>query len=331
MGIHIPFSQDTLKIDTEKETERIIEKIHFFFRTKFMRTGAVVALSGGIDSSVVAVLCVRALGKDRVTGLLLPEKESSEDTIRLSKLVAKHLGIDSVYTDITSVLDALGCYQKRDEAIRKIIPEYTSEYKVKISLPPALQSSAFRLFYVTVASPEGKEIKKRLTSSAHRGIIAAVNFKQRVRKMLEYHHADRLNYAVAGTSNRLEHDQGFFVKLGDGAGDFKPIVHLYKTQVYQLAEYLEIPDEIQQRRPTPDTYSLPLSSEEFYFTLPFEKMDLCIYGMNNDVPIEDVAKATELSTDEVQQVYREIDRKRKATNYLHLPPQFIEEIDEVPV
>jgi len=331
MGVHIPFSQDTLKIDTEKETERIVEKIHFFFRTKFMKTGAVVALSGGIDSSVVAALCVRALGKGHVTGLLLPEKESSEDTIRLSKLIAKHLGIDSVYTDITSVLDALGCYQNRDEAIRKIIPEYTSEYKVKISLPPALQSSAFRLFYVTVAPPEGKEIKKRLTSSTHMGIVAAVNFKQRVRKMLEYYHADRLNYAVAGTSNRLEHDQGFFVKLGDGAGDFKPIVHLYKTQVYQLAEYLEIPDEIQQRRPTPDTYSLPLSSEEFYFTLPFEKMDLCIYGMNNDVPTEEVANATGLTIDEIAQVYSEIARKRKATNYLHLSPQFIEEIDEVPV
>ncbi len=331
MGIDITFSQETLKIDTKKETERIVEKIQNLYRTKFMKTGAVVALSGGIDSSVVAALCVRALGKDHVTGLLMPEKESSAETLQLSKSIVENLEIDSVFTDITPVLDALGCYQNRDKAIKQIIPEYTTEYKVKISLPPVLNGNTFRLFYLTVVSPEGKTIRKRLTSSVHRGIVAAMNFKQRVRKMLEYYHADRLNYTVAGTSNRLEHDQGFFVKLGDGAGDFKPIVHLYKTQIYLLAEYLGIPDEIQNRRPTPDTYSLPLSSEEFYFTLPFEKMDLCIYGMNNDILIEDVAKATELSIDEVRQVYREIERKRQATSYLHLPPQFIEEINEVPV
>ena len=127
--------------------------------------------------------------------------------------------------------------------------------------------------------------------AAYLQIVAATNFKQRVRKMMEYYHADRLNYAVAGTPNRLEYDQGFFVKLGDGAADVKPIAHLYKTQVYALAEYLGVPEEIRRRPPTTDTFSLPQTQEEFYFALPYAKMDLCLYGHNHGVPAAEVAAA----------------------------------------
>ena len=147
--------------------------------------------------------------------------------------------------------------------------------------------------------------------------------------MLEYYHADRLNFGVAGTPNRLEYDQGFFVKLGDGAADVKPIAHLYKTQVYQLAEYLEIPDEIIKRPPTTDTYSLPQGQDEFYFAVPYDKMDLCLYGKNNGISPEDVAEAGGLTTDQVQYIYGDIDRKRSTTRYLHLPALLVEDVVEI--
>jgi len=167
----------------------------------------------------------------------------------------------------------------------------------------------------------------RLPFKPYLEIVAATNFKQRIRKMLEYYHADRLHYAVAGTPNRLEYDQGFFVKLGDGAADLKPIAHLYKSQVYQLAEFLGIPDEIRRRRPTTDTYSLAQGQDEFYFTLPYEKMDLCLFGKNHGVAPAEVAQALGLSAEQVEQVYRDIEVKRATTRYLHLPPLLVEQVE----
>ena len=121
------------------------------------------------------------------------------------------------------------------------------------------------------------------------GVVAATNMKQRTRKQLEYYHADRLNYAVLGTPNRLEYDQGFFVKNGDGAADIKPIAHLYKTQVYALAAHLGLPEEIRSRPPTTDTWSLAQSQEEFYFSVPYPTMDLCLFGLENGIAAAEVA------------------------------------------
>ena len=210
-----------------------------------------------------------------------------------------------------------------------MVPDYGPGYRSKIVLPSVVDSEAFRLYSVVVEAPDGTTTKHRLTTEAYLGIVAATNFKQRVRKMLEYHHADRLNYVATGTPNRLEYDQGFFVKLGDGAADVKPIAHLYKSQVYQLAEHLGVPADVRARPSTTDTYSLPQSQEEFYFSLPHERMDLCLYGKNNDVPVEQVAEAAGLTTEQVNRVYRDIDQKRSTTQYLHLPPVLGAAVPEV--
>ncbi|MCX6376942.1 MAG: NAD(+) synthase, partial [Armatimonadetes bacterium] len=215
---------------------------------------------------------------------------------------------------------------RRDDAIRTVFPDFGAGYRSKIVLPSVVDSDSFRLFSIVILDPDGRETKMRLTPDAYLGIVAATNFKQRVRKMLEYYHADRLNYAVAGTPNRLEYDQGFFVKLGDGAADLKPIAHLYKSQVYQLAAHLGVPAEIRSRPPTTDTYSLPQSQEEFYFSLPYDRMDLCLYGKNNGIPMEEIASAAGLTEEQVQRVFRDIEQKRKSTEYLHLPPQLVEEV-----
>jgi NAD+ synthase len=317
--------RDCLRLDCAATTSEIGEAIR---RTlaRFRRRGLVVALSGGIDSSVTAALCVRALGASRVFGVHMPERDSATDTLAFSKCVSDHLGLNSIVEDITRILDSVGCYQRQEDSIRLVIPQYGPGWKSKVVIEGALQNGGFTYFNVVARSPDGQMIKRRLNSDAYLGIVAATNFKQRVRKMMEYYHADRLNYAVAGTPNRLEYDQGFFVKLGDGAADLKPIAHLYKSQVYQLADFLGIPEQIRQRPPTTDTYSLPQGQDEFYFSLPYESMDLCLFARNNDWPPEDLAPLVGLSVEHVRRVYHDIDAKRSATKYLHAPPQLVEEV-----
>lgn len=321
------FSPDFLNMDYNKELEKISTAITTALRTQLKRQGLVVAISGGIDSSCVAGLCVRALGPKKVFGLLMPERDSSDQTRRLSRLLAEHLQIDFIEEDITPVLEAVGCYRRQQEAIQTVIPEYGPGYKSKIVLPSVIDTDSYRIFSVIAQAPDGKQIKRRLSPKAYLGIVAATNFKQRIRKMFEYYHADRLNYAVTGTPNRLEYDQGFFVKNGDGSADIKPIAHLYKTQVYQMARFLGLPDDICNRQPTTDTYSMPQSQEEFYFSLPYDKMDLCLYAKNNNIPLDQVAKAVGLTSEQVQRVFNDIDQKRSTTRYLHLKPILIEKIE----
>jgi len=293
------------------------------------RRGVVVGLSGGVDSSVVTCLSVRALGASRVQVLLMPERDSSSDALTLGRLLTTHLEVPAIVEDIAPTLAAAGCYRRQAEAIRTIFPEYGDGYRCKIALPSILEGERLNVSTLTIESPAGERKTSRLTTAAYLQLVAATNFKQRVRKMTEYYHADRLNYVVAGTPNRLEYDQGFFVKLGDGAADIKPIAHLYKTQVYALAEYLGVPEEIRRRPPTTDTFSLPQTQEEFYFALPYQAMDVCLYGRNHGLAPGDVAAAIGLTAEQVERVYRDIDQKRRTTRYLHTRPLLVEPVPEV--
>ncbi len=323
---HPAFSGDLIKLDGLPEADRVCTALREHVLRQFKKKGLVVGLSGGIDSSVVAALAVRALGRERVLGLLMPERESSPDTLGFSRLVADHLGIQAVHEDITPILEAVGCYRRRDEAIRLVLPEYGPDWKSKIVLPSVLDVDQFRLFTVVAQAPAGQRAEARLTLEAFLGIVAATNFKQRARKMMEYYHADRLNFAVAGTPNRLEYDQGFFVKLGDGAADVKPIAHLYKTQVYQMASFLALPETICKRPPTTDTYSLSQSQEEFYFSVPYDKLDLIMYGKDNGYTAAEIAPHVGLNPEQVERVFRDIDSKRRMAQYLHAPPVLMQKI-----
>ena len=325
------FSREVLSLDAEGAVRVLSQTIYRTVLQRLRRSGAVVGLSGGVDSSVTAALCVAALGKERVFGVFMPEEDSSEDSLKLGRVLAERLGIATVVENIAPALRELGCYIRRDEAIRKVIPEYGPGWKSKIVLPDLLAGSYYSIYSVVAQSPSGELHKARLTKEAYLGVVAATNFKQRTRKMLEYYHADRLWYAVAGTPNRLEYAQGFFVKNGDGAADFKPIAHLYKTQVYQLGRHLGVPEDILLRPPTTDTYSLEQSQEEFFFSIPLETLDLCLYGKNHDIRPADVADATALTVEQVQRIYANIDSKIASTRYLHMPPQLMEEIEEVSV
>jgi len=323
------FSADVLKIDEEAVATRIADWIKETVLASSRRRGVVLGLSGGIDSSVVAALSVRALGPERVLGLLMPEHDSSDDALRLGQLLADSLGMKALVENIAPALAAAGCYERQVEAIRTVVPDYGEGWKCKLVLPSLLATERLNVTRLTVQNPAGELHTVRLGSAAYLQLVAATNYKQRIRKITEYYHADRLTYAVAGTPNRLEYDQGFFVKQGDGAADFKPIAHLYKTQVYALARHLGLPPEICGRPPTTDTFSLAQTQEEFYFALPYDRMDLCLYAHNRHLPASEVAPAVGLTPEQVERVFKDIEAKRRATRYLHVRPPLFEPVAEV--
>jgi NAD+ synthase len=307
-------------LDPAAEVERITAWMREQLRTSLRKRGLVLGLSGGIDSSLSAALAVRALGAKNVFALYMPENDSDPESLRLGRSVAETFGIDSVVEDIGPSLAAMGCYERRDAFIREAVPEYEAGWASKIVFENSMTTGGYNISSLVVRTPDGEMRKVRLSANAYLGIVAATNMKQRTRKQLEYYHADRLNFAVLGTPNRLEYDQGFFVKNGDGAADIKPIAHLYKSQVYQLAAYLGVPAEILSRPPTTDTYSLPQTQEEFYFALPYDKMDICLYGLENAVPAQTIAEATGLKASDVELVWTDITAKRKVARYLHCQP-----------
>ena len=321
-------SPDVLALDYEAEADRIAAEMRRIIAHECKRRGLVVALSGGIDSSCVAALAARALGPTKVFGVHMPERDSSKDTLGLSRSVSDTFGFDSVLEELSPILDAYGCYQRRDDAIRMVFPDFGPDWKSKIVLP-GLAGGELNVYSVVVQKPDGTTEKQRLPLKAYLQIVAATNFKQRTRKTFEYYHADRLNYAVSGTPNRLEYDQGFFVKGGDGLADVKPIAHLYKTQVYAMARHLGVPEAICNRAPTTDTYSLAQGQDEFYFALPYPQMDLCLWGKNHGVAPAEVAPSVGLTAEQVERVYRDIDQKRTTTRYLGLAPQLCGDVPEI--
>jgi NAD+ synthase len=317
-----PLGPAVLNYDCEAEAQRICEWIPRVLTQRLRRRGLVVAISGGIDSSVCAALSVRALGPKKVFGLLLPEQDSSGFSTERGRLLAEHLGIEYQVHDIAPALAALGCYTQRDEAIRRVIPAYGEGWKNKIVIAGGTEGG-INFFKLVVQSPSGEQQTVRLPLKEYLQIVAATNFKQRVRKTMDYYHADRLNYAVVGTPNRLEYDQGFFVKNGDGSADLKPIAHLYKTQVYAMARHLGLPEAICSAVPTTDTYSLPQGQDEFYFALPYAQMDLALWALEHQRSAEELGQALGISAAQAQRVYDDIRAKRRATEYLAAAPELI--------
>ncbi len=289
------------------------------------RRGAVVAVSGGVDSGVTAALCARGLGPERVMCLRLPERDTHSGSTDLGLELAQSLGAPTEEESITAALEALGSYRRADQAIQKVVPDYEPgwPYKLVRSAP----TGGVIVFSIVVETPDGSRIQRRMPSEPYRELLAASNMKQRVRKLYEYTWADQLGYAVAGTPNLLEYDQGFFVKGGDGLADFKPIAGLYKTEVFLLAHELGIPEGIATRAPTTDTFSLEQSQEEFYFGYPHETMDLLLWGHGKGMTPEDLAPMTGLEPADVEIAFGEIDRRRTATEYLHAPAVLPDRLD----
>jgi len=318
------FSKNDIKIDAEAEVNRIVEQMRQVVGQTLHKRGGVIGISGGLDSSVCMALSARAFGPEKVLGITMPESDSNPESAALARKLAKKFGVSYIVEDMTAVLAGFGAYRRRDEAMRNVFPEYDATYKAKIVLPSALgEKDQLNIFQLMIISPEGEEKTARIPLKDYLQVVAASNFKQRSRMSMLYYHADRLNYAVIGTGNKDEHEQGFFVKYGDGGADIKPIAHLFKLQVYQLAAYLDIPQEIQERTPTTDTYSAECTQEEFFFRVPFEIGDVIWHAMEKSVPISEVAKALELTEAQIEHIQKDIKRKIKATEYLRAEPEHI--------
>jgi NAD+ synthase len=314
-----------LDLDCAAEGDRIARWMVDTVARRLHRRGLVVAVSGGIDSSVCAALAVRALGPGKVFALLLPERDSSDFSTRRGLALVQHLGVAHEVFDIAPALEALGCYRQRDEAIRRVFPAYGEGWKSKIVIAGGTERG-INFFKLVVAEPGGTQHEARLPVREYLQIVAATNFKQRVRKTMDYFHADRLNYAVVGTPNRLEYDQGFFVKVGDGAADLKPIAHLYKTQVYAMARALGLPEDICSAVPTTDTYTLSQGQDEFYFALPYAQMDVALWALNHGVGAAALGQALGIDAARAQRVYDDIAAKRRAAAYLHASAETIEPV-----
>jgi len=321
----LDFNRNSLKIDADKEIERICEQMRKQVVNDFHKRGAVVGISGGIDSSVVAALCAKAFGPKRVLGVMMPETDSSIESEKLARILADKYGFETVVESISGGLTGLGCYQRRDEAIKSVFPDFNSNWKAKITIPTSiLDKDTFNFFQLNVITESGERIAKRLPLEAYLQIVAASNLKQRLRMTTLYYHAEKRNWAVMGTGNKDEHMQGFFVKYGDGGADVKPIAHLYKMQVFQLAEQLGVPGAIRERTPTTDTYSDEQTQEEFFFGLDFYRMDMLWHAMENGVSPEKVAEVLDITPEQAKRGYTNIKRKIVATEYLRMPPAEVE-------
>lgn len=325
------FSKDILKIkDLDLAVDQITAKIKHDIFQQHKRRGAAIGISGGIDSSVCMALAVKAIGPERVFGIMMPEKDSSPDSRLLAEDLANVFGVKTLVENISPALEGFQCYQRRDEAVKRVFPEYNpSSYKMKIGINQSgLDQKLPPVFHLTIIDGSGNEKSKIIPVNEYLQIVAASNFKQRSRMSMVYYHAEQKHYVVIGTANKHEIEQGFFVKFGDGGADFYPIAGLYKTQVYQVAAHLGVPQEIIDRTPTTDTYTAEQTQQEFFYQLPFEEMDLIWYGFENGYPPAEVGKVMGKTEDEIDIIYRNFDRKKKTTAYLRANPEYYPSIDQ---
>jgi NAD+ synthase len=318
-----PFSKNIILLDNvETVVIKIVQKLQQDVLHDLKRQGAVIGISGGIDSSVCMALAVKAFGPEKVLGIMLPEKDSSPDSEKIAKILANKFGVRSITEEITPALSGFRCYERRDEAVKRIFPEYNPDtYKMKIGVRQSgLFTSLPPMFSLVIVDSNGIQKEQLLPVKEYLQIVAASNFKQRTRMSMLYFHSENLHYAVIGTPNKHEQEQGFFVKYGDGAADVMPIGNLYKTQVYQLAEYLGVPREIIERTPTTDTYSASQTQEEFFYQLPFNLMDRYWYGFENDYSPREVAEVMGETEERVKALFNNFGRKRRTTEYLRTAP-----------
>ncbi|MBN1599792.1 MAG: NAD(+) synthase [Bacteroidales bacterium] len=316
------FHKDILKLQNIEETiNAILKKLREDVHGKLKRHGGVIGISGGIDSSVTMALAAKAFGSDNVLGVLLPEKDSSSDSEKLALELAAKFNVKTITENITGALSGFKCYERRDEAVKNVFPEYDpATYKMKIGIKTNPSSKLPPVFSVIIITPDGEEKSKKLHAKDYMQIVAASNFKQRSRMSMLYYHAERLHYAVIGTPNKHEVDQGFFVKYGDGGADVMPIGNLYKTQVYEIARYLGVPQGIIDRTPTTDTYSAEQTQEEFFYQFPFEIMDLLWFAFENSYDPVEVGKVMGHSEEDILHIFDNFKRKNLTTEYLRMSP-----------
>ncbi|WP_041446467.1 NAD(+) synthase [Pseudothermotoga thermarum] len=266
----------------------------FDFVEKYGYKGIVVGISGGLDSAVTAALCVKAIGSEKVFGLIMPERDSSKDTVKDAKLVCEWLKIPFKVKSITPILRKIGVYKLFPPA--RLFPRSFQERYVlnkwrKLSQDP---------FIDDLLSKGNDQFLKGL---------AFYRIKHRVRMCLLYFEAEQRGYAVASTENKTEYLTGLYVKWGDDCGDISPIAHLYKTQVFDLAKKLDVPEKIIAKAPSPDL--IPGIDDEFALGMSYQELDQIL------VAIETGKDLSTFPTEKVNRVKKilEAAKVRNLRNY----------------
>jgi len=317
------FSRDILKLNCQEVAHDIQIFIKNEVFNKFKKKGAIIGLSGGVDSALSAALCVNALGADNVIGLILPEKETNPCSADYAKLHAQQLGIKTYHIDITSILNSYDIYSKKNEIIMKNIPEFKEDMRYRLTLPQnLLDKDRYSIYSLEIEQKPGEIISRHININDYRELASLTNIKQRTRMVLLYYYAEKNNYLVVGTTNKTEYLQGFFVKYGDGGVDIEPLANLYKVQVFELAKHLKVPDVIIQREPSPDTYSLEVSDTEFFYCIPFDKLDLLLYAHENQIEMSIIKDELKLDESQIKRAFFDFERKSKMTEHFRCLPSF---------
>lgn len=318
------FSKDIIRSNPEYEADLVRDFLSAQVKGVPKRDGVIVGVSGGVDSAVVASLAVRAVGKENVLGLILPEKESNPISAEYAVKVINSLGIEHIKVELTESVTSFDAYKNRDKVIKEIFSDYTPEYKFNIYLPQnLLDVDRYNFYTLRVDDGKGNIREKRLTKKQLLAITAAANVKIRSRMIALYYWGEQENYLVAGTTNKTEFILGDYCKFGDGGTDVECISHLYKTNIYELAEYLEVPKEIRERTPSPDTFSLPVSDTDFYFCLPFNILDPLLYAWQYNISAAETASALDLGEDQVKRAFRDFQSKHASTEHIRVLPASI--------
>lgn len=311
---------DLIKItDLEKAVNKITDFIRCEVRDRFQKSGAVVGLSGGIDSAVTASLCAKSLGAERVFGLIMPEKESETTSQLHAQKLAEKFNIKTEIINITSILDSFGVYQHKESIIKSKFPDFNESCKYRVVVPPKLKNT-IGIPFVEVLDDKNKKHKLKISLSEFLTLTAATSVKHRVRMTMLYFYAEKNNSCVIGTTNKSEYMQGYFVKYGDGGSDIEPLVNLYKSQIYQLGRFLEIPEEILTKEASPDVWSFPTTDEEFFYSVPYDVVDLLLYAQENNLSVKDIQKISDLSAEDIQNLLRIQNQKQIKTQHMREVP-----------
>ena len=315
------FDRNVLEIEN---IERVIQSLQIFIHeqvnSNFRKRGVVIGISGGIDSAVAVKLCCGAVGKENVLGIILPEKESNPQSQEFAKKYCEKLGIKYEIEDITSILDSSEIYQIREKIVKKYFPDYNQSCKYRIVFSENFDSDGLSIPYLEVNDGNNQIHKIKLSLNDYFTITAATNIKHRIRMTRLYFHAEKNNFLVCGTTNKAEFQQGYFVKYGDGGVDIEPLANLYKTQIYQLGTYLDIPNEIIERKASPDTWSFDVSDEEFFYSLPYEIVDLMLFAKEKSVTLSDICSTLDLKEEKVKRILNSIERKLQASKTSRIFP-----------
>tara|TARA_B100000676_G_scaffold163085_1_gene160397 strand:- start:574 stop:1557 length:984 start_codon:yes stop_codon:yes gene_type:complete len=320
----LAFSKDILEI---KDIQNLKKSLEDFIQNQtfanYRKRGIVVGISGGVDSAVIATLACNAIGKENVLGLILPEKESNPESQELAKKLCENLEIKYVIENITSILDSASVYKIRDEIVQKVFSEFNNSCTYRLIFTENFDNDGLSIPYLEIQDSQNKIHKIKISLNDYLTMTAATNIKHRTRMSRLYYYAEKNNFLVCGTTNKAEFQQGYFVKYGDGGVDVEPLANLFKTQVYQLAEFLGIPNEIIKRNASPDTWSFDVSDEEFFFSLTYDIIDLLLYAKENSIPINEICSVSELDENKVKKILKSQERKWNSSQTSRtFPPSF---------